>query len=71
MKRIIIAASSSERSELFDTTKSNLEDNFAYALDGIDKIARDGQEKLAVEIMNELNAAVESATSRIADAVAH
>lgn len=64
-----VTAASNERSEMYDITKDRLEDNFSYALSGIEKLARDGKEKLSIEVMNELNAAVESAVAKIADSV--
>lgn len=65
MKRMKIVASI-EASDLFKETQDKIEDNFAYAVAGIEKLQRDGNEKLAIEVMQSLNSAIESAISSIA-----
>lgn len=70
MKRVILAANE-ERSEGYEEAYSSLKDNFDYALDGFDKLSRDGKEgeRTAMQYMLELNSAVEKAIQAIAGTI--
>lgn len=64
-----ISATSQTPSEAFEAVKDGLDENFSYVLEGFDKLARDGQEKVAMDIMTSLNTAVEDAISKVASTV--
>ena len=72
MKKMMkpIKAASQTPSEAFEAVMDGLEENFSYTLEGFNKLARDGQEKIAMDIMTSLNTAVEDAIAKIANAVA-
>lgn len=69
-RKVTISAASKETSEAFESIKNEVEDNFNYLLEGFEKLARDGQEKVAMDIMTSLNTAVEDAIAKVASAVA-
>lgn len=69
-RKVTVSAASKEASEAFEAVQSGLEDNFTYVLEGFNKLARDGQEKIAMDIMTSLNTAVEDAIAKVASAVA-
>lgn len=69
-KKNVNVNASKDPSEAFEAVKDGLDDNFAYVLEGFDKLARDGQEKVAMDIMTSLNTAVEDAIAKVASAVA-
>lgn len=72
MKRFMkttIEAATKDPSEAFEAVKDGLDENFNYVLEGFDKLARDGQEKIAMDIMTSLNTAVEDAIAKVASAV--
>ena len=70
-RRIITAAESSKGQEALDEALSNLNDNFDYVVDGIEKLSRDGSEgqNQALQLALEMNSAVESVTKKIASAI--
>lgn len=72
MKKFVktpISAASQSPSEAFEAVKDGLDDNFNYVLEGFEKLARDGQEKIAMDIMTSLNTAVEDAIAKVASSV--
>ena len=72
MKKMVkqkVTAANQTPSEAFESVRDGVEENFAYVLEGFDKLARDGQEKVAMDIMTSLNTAVEDAISKVASAV--
>lgn len=67
IKRPVLAATA-ERSDGYAEAQDSLEANFDYAMDGFEKLARDGKdgERTAIQLMLELNSAVESVVQKIA-----
>ena len=67
MKKIIIAANQ-EKSDGYTEAYDNCKDNFDYALDGCDKLSRDSKdgERLATQLLLELNAGIDAVLSKIA-----
>lgn len=54
--------------EAFEEALDNVQDNFDYAIDGLDKLSRDGGEgqSLALQLALELNSAVDAIIQKIA-----
>lgn len=67
-----VLAATDERSDGYTEASDNLQANFDYAMDGFDKLARDGKEgeQTAIQLMIELNNAVDSIIGSIASNVA-
>lgn len=70
IKKPVLAATA-ERSEGYKEVQDSLDANFEYAMDGFEKLARDGKagEKAAMQLMLELNSAIESVIQNIANTI--
>ena len=70
MKRRIIQAAegSSKGAEAFEEAVANMEDNFSYVVEGLEKLSRDGGESQneALQLTLEMNSAIEGITQKIA-----
>ena len=66
-----VLAATAERSEGNTEVQDSLDANFEYAMDGFEKLARDGKdgEKAAMQLMLELNNAIESVIQNIANTI--
>lgn len=56
--------------EAFDEAMGNLEDDFAYVIDGLEKLSRDGNSSEALQLVLEMSSAVQTMTDKIAAAIA-
>lgn len=70
-QRVNAAEGQSKGQEAFDEAIDNLQDNFDYVIDGLDKLSRAGGESQsqALQLALEMNSAVESVTQKIASAI--
>ena len=66
-----VLAATDEKSDGYNEAYDNLKDNFDYAMDGFEKLSRDGKEgeRTAIQYMLELNAAIEAAIGHIAGTI--
>lgn len=66
-----VIAATDDRSDGYNEANDNLQANFDYAMDGFDKLARDGKEgeQKSIQLMLELNNAIESVIESIASTV--
>ena len=66
-----VLAATAERSEGYTEVQDSLDANFEYAMDGFEKLARDGKdgEKAAMQLMLELNNSIESVIQNIANTI--
>lgn len=66
-----ILAATAERSDGYNEAQESLEGNFDYAIEGFEKLARDGKEgeRIATQLMLELNSSVESIVQKIASTI--
>ena len=66
-----VLAATAERSDGYNEAQDSLESNFSYAVEGFEKLARDGKEgeRTAIQLMLELNSAVESVIQKIAGTI--
>lgn len=72
MKKYIKSAEEKQTiSDLFEEKKDNVEDDFAYLLAGIDKMARDGGESLerAIAVASEFYDTIQTYIDRVAGEV--
>jgi len=75
MKRRIVpitaAEGQSKGAEAFEEAVSNLEADFDYVVDGLEKLSRDGGEgqSQALQLVLEMSSAVKSVTDKIASAI--
>ena len=65
----ILAANDNEDTRVADIS-SIMKDDFNFALDGFDKLNREGQTNKALEIMNTLHADIQAAIAASSDAIA-
>lgn len=69
MKRVITSAEGNTKGEeAFEEAIENLQDNFDYVVQGLEKLSREGGEgqSQALQLVLECNSAVESITQKIA-----
>ena len=66
-----VLAASADRSDGYNEAQDTLQGNFDYAMDGFEKLAREGKEgeHEAMQLMLELNSAVESIIQSIASTI--
>lgn len=66
-----VLAATAERSDGYNEAQDTLQGNFDYAMDGFEKLAREGKEgeHEAMQLMLELNSAVESVIQSIASTI--
>lgn len=66
-----VLAATAEHSDGYNEAQDRLQANFDYAMDGFEKLAMDGKdgEQQALQLMLELNDAVESAIQHIAGTI--
>ena len=67
VKRPVLAATA-DHSDGYNEAADNLQANFDYAVDGFEKLSRDGKdgERLAMQLMLQLNSAIDDIISDIA-----
>ena len=65
MKRCIMSADAIEAEDMLKETISQLEDDFDYAVDGIAKLAADGDTATAQAIAEDLAASVDSIIKQV------
>lgn len=70
MKRYIRSAENTTAEDRLDDIMSILKDNFNFAMDGIAKIAADGDVSGAIEQANTLNQMIDGAIGEIAEDIA-
>ena len=71
MKRYIRnAEESTSKDEIFSDSLSKLKDDFNFAMDGIEKIAADGDIDRAIELVNTTSAMINGAIEDIAEDIA-
>lgn len=70
MKRYIRSAENTTAEDRLDDIMSILKDNFNFAIDGIAKIASDGDVAGAIEQANTLNQMIDGAIGEIAEDIA-
>src|SRR5574343_69834 len=70
MKKIVYGATV-EHSSGYDEAKEVVSNNFDYAMEGFEKIARDSKEgdRASTQMMLELNSAIESIVQKIANII--
>lgn len=72
MKKVIVPVTAAEGNtkgaEAFEEAIGNLEENFDYVVQGLEKLSRDGGEgqSQALQLVLECNSAIESITQKIA-----
>lgn len=72
MKRMIRAAegeASSSARDNFDDKMDQIQDNFDYAIDGISKIAADGNLAQAEDLLTRLNSVIDEAIGQITGSI--
>lgn len=65
MKRVIRGAEDNKTSDAFKDELSNIQDDFDYLVDGLDKMARDGKTSEALQIVLEAKSVVNGLISKI------
>lgn len=68
MKRIILAADE-EKDTRFEDGCSELEDDFSYLIDGLNKLDRDNSTLEALKIIEDVSASINNAIAAIASTV--
>ena len=68
---VTAAEGSTKSEEAFDEAIDNLEADFDYVIDGLDKLSRDGGEgqSQALQLALEMSSAIQSITDKIASAI--
>lgn len=66
-----VLAATGERSDGYNEALESVEGNFDYAMEGFEKLARDGKEgeRAAMQLMLELNSAIEGVIQKIANTI--
>ena len=66
-----VLAATAERSDGYNEAQDSLQANFDYAMDGFEKLARDGKdgEREAMQLMLELNSAIDTVIQNIANTI--
>lgn len=65
MKRVIKAANETKGEEAFNETLSDIQDDFDYFVDGLDKMSRDGNTSEALRLTLEAKEAINSLIDKI------
>lgn len=69
--KVVAAEGQSKGQEAFDESIANLDANFDYLVDGLEKLSRDGGEgqSQALQLVLEANTAIEGIIQKIASAI--
>lgn len=65
MKRVIRANTDNKTEDIFDANLSDIQDDFDYFIDGLDKMSRDNKTSEALKIVLEAKEIVNSLISKL------